>query len=143
MEPLPREITWFYVLVPALNALAFIAIMSLVREPARQRFNAIFVAGAGAAYLNGGLGLWEFVYIGIATLIAYQGLSCYRYIGLAWFFHTGWDAIHHLYASPIWPWMPTSSAGCAAFDTVIGLWLFMNAPPVITRFTRQAIDPSG
>jgi Family of unknown function (DUF6010) len=57
--------------------------MSMVTEPARQRFNAIFVAGAGAAYLNGGLGAWEFVYIGIATLIAYKGLSCYRYIGLA------------------------------------------------------------
>jgi hypothetical protein len=128
---------------PAFGTLVFIALMSVVSEPARQRFNAIFVAGAGAAYLNGGLGAWEFVYIGIATLIAYQGLSCYRYIAVAWFFHAGWDAIHHLYASPIWPWMPTSSAGCAVFDTVIGLWFFMNAPPIIKRFIRQPIDRPG
>jgi Family of unknown function (DUF6010) len=74
---------------PAFGALVFIALMSAAPEPARQRFNAIFVAGAGAAYLNGGLGAWESVYIGIATLIAYKGLSCYRHIGLAWFFHAG------------------------------------------------------
>jgi hypothetical protein len=129
---------------PVFGALVFIAVMSAVPEPARQRFNAILVAGAGAAYLNGGLGGWEFVYIGIATLIAYQGLSCCRYIGLAWFFHAGWDAIHHLYASPIWPWMPTSSAGCAVFDIVIGCWFFMNAPPVTKLFTRSPIErPDG
>jgi hypothetical protein len=129
---------------PVFGALAFIALMSVVPEPARQRFNAIFVAGAGAAYLNGGLGGWEFVNIGIATLIAYLGLSCYRYIGLAWFFHAGWDAIHHLYARAIWPWMLTSSAGCAVFDTVIGFWLLMNAPPVMKLFTRPPIDrPDG
>jgi hypothetical protein len=129
---------------PVFGALVFIALMSVVPEPVRQRFNAIFVAGAGAAYLNGGLGAWEFVYIAIATLIAYLGLSCYRYIGLAWFFHAGWDAIHHLYARPIWPWMPTSSAGCAVFDTVIGFWFFMNAPPVMKLFTRAPLDrPDG
>ena len=128
---------------PAFGALIFMALMSVVPEPARQRFNAIFVAGAGAAYLNGGLGAWEFVYIAIATLIAYKGLSSYKYIGLAWFFHAGWDAIHHVYATPIWPWMPTSSAGCAVFDVVIGLWFFMNAPSITKRFTRQPVDGSS
>jgi hypothetical protein len=129
---------------PVFGALVFIALMSVVPEPTRQRFNAIFVAGAGVAYLNGGLGGWEFVYIAIATLIAYQGLSRYRYTGLAWFFHAGWDAIHHLYASPIWPWMPTSSAGCAVFDTVIGCWFFINAPPVVKLFTPPPIErPDG
>jgi hypothetical protein len=142
-EHLDRTLNAADLIGPAFGALVFIALMSMVSEPARQRFNAILVAGAGAAYLNGGLGGWEFAYIGIATVIAYQGLSSYRYIGLAWFFHAGWDAIHHLYASPIWPWMPTSSAGCAAFDTVIGLWFFANAPPIIKRFTRQPIDRQG
>jgi hypothetical protein len=84
---------------PAFGALVFIALMSVVPEPARQRFNAIFVAGAGAAYSTADSE--GVVYIGIATLIAYQGLSRYRYIGLAWFFHAGWDVIHHLNASPI------------------------------------------
>jgi hypothetical protein len=83
---------------------------------------------AGVAYLNGGLGAWEFVYIGIATLIAYKGPSCYRYIGLAWFFHAGGCDPPSI--CEIWPSMPTSSAGCAVFDTVIGLWfLMMPRPP--------------
>ncbi|WP_230421225.1 DUF6010 family protein [Actinomadura soli] len=30
--------------------------MSLNREPHRRRFNAVFVAGAGAAYISGGAG---------------------------------------------------------------------------------------
>jgi hypothetical protein len=93
---------------PSIGGLLFILIMSFVPEPARQRFNAIFVAGAGSAYLNGGLGVWEFAYIALATALAFKGLSSYRYIGIAWLSHTIWDVMHHLYATPIWPWMPTS-----------------------------------
>ena len=33
--------------------------MSLVKEPARHTFNAIFVAGASGVYLSGGFGPWE------------------------------------------------------------------------------------
>jgi Family of unknown function (DUF6010) len=113
---------------PSIGGLLFILIMSFVPEPARQRFNAIFVAGAGSAYLNGGLGVWEFAYIALATALAFKGLSSYRYIGIAWLSHTIWDVMHHLYATPIWPWMPTSSAGCAVFDAVIALWFFFHAP---------------
>jgi len=32
---------------------------SLLREPARRQFNAIFVGGAMGAYLSGGFGPWE------------------------------------------------------------------------------------
>ena len=92
------------VLGPALNAIAFVLAMSLVREPARQQFNAILVAGAGAAYLNGGLGFWEYPFIAVATAAAYLGLRSYRWIGVAWLLHTGWDVVHHLYGNPIWPW---------------------------------------
>jgi Family of unknown function (DUF6010) len=116
---------------PSIGGLLFILIMSFVPEPARQRFNAIFVAGAGSAYLNGGLGVWEFAYIALATALAFKGLSSYRYIGIAWLSHTIWDVMHHLYATPIWPWMPTSSAGCAVFDAVIALWFFLHAPSAI------------
>jgi hypothetical protein len=112
----------------AVAALVFIALMSRVPEPARQRFNAILVAGAGAAYLNGGLGAWEFVYLAAATFVAYRGLDAYRWIGVGWLMHTGWDLVHHLVATPIWPWLPASSAGCAVFDTVIALWFFAGAP---------------
>ena len=131
------EIQWIHVLAPALNAVVFVIGMSLVREPARQRFNAIFVAGAGAAYLNGGLGLWEFPFIAVATAAAYLGLQSYRFIGIAWLLHTGWDVVHHLYATPIWPWQPLSSFGCAVFDALIALWFLAGAPSVFSLARRR------
>ena len=53
METSAHEFALMAVIGPVLNAIAFVLAMSLVREPARQHFNAILVAGAGAAYLNG------------------------------------------------------------------------------------------
>ena len=47
---------------PILVAFVFIALASLVREPHRHEFNAIMVAGAGAAYLGAGLGPWAVSY---------------------------------------------------------------------------------
>src|SRR5258706_4254085 len=47
---------------PAIGAVLFVLVMSLVKEPARQRFNAIFVAGAGGVYLSGGFGPWAVLY---------------------------------------------------------------------------------
>jgi hypothetical protein len=48
------------------------------------------IAGAGAAYLNGGFGIWEFVFTAIVTFCAYRGLRSYRFIGVGWLLHTGW-----------------------------------------------------
>ena len=138
MENVGREIQVWDALFPALQALVFIAVMSLVREPARQRFNAIFVAGAGAAYLNGGLGLWEFPFIAVATAVAYLGLSSYRFIGIAWLLHTAWDVVHHLWGNPIWPWQPLSSFGCAVLDAIIALWFLAGAPSVFALARRRA-----
>ncbi len=128
----PLDITMIVV-----AAIVFVCLVSLIREPARRRFMAIFVAGAGAVYLNGGFGIWEFVYIAIATYVAYRGLESYRYIGLAWMMHTGWDLAHHLYGETIWLFAPTSSAGCALMDTLIALWFFAGAPSVYRLFARQ------
>lgn len=113
--------------VPALAALIFIAVMSQIREPVRQRFNAILLAGAGAAYLNGGFGPWELAYVILSTPVAYRGLSSYRFIAVGWYMHACWDVAHHLYATPIWPWSPTSSVGCAVFDSIIALWFLRGA----------------
>lgn len=118
------------VIGPALQAIVFVLVMSLIREPARQRFNAIFVAGAGSAYLNGGLGLWEFAFIAVATWAAYRGLESYRWIGTAWLLHTAWDVVHHLYGNPLWHWDPMSSFGCAILDSLIALWFLAGAPSV-------------
>ena len=142
VEHVVPEIHSLDVIVPFANALLFVLIMGLVPEPARQHFNAILVAGAGSAYLNGGLGGWEFAYIPLATAVAYKGLSSYRYIGVAWLLHTGWDVMHHLYAIPIWPWQPTSSAGCAVFDAVIGIWFLSGAPSTRALLRRNAAHSS-
>jgi hypothetical protein len=111
-------------------AIAFIFLVSLLEEPTRQKFMAIFVAGAGSAYLNGGLGGWEFLFTGVATYVAYRGLESYRFIGAAWILHTVWDVVHHLYGSPIVFFMPTSSAQCAITDALIAVWFFAGAPRV-------------
>jgi hypothetical protein len=125
-------------LAPALAAVVFVFVMSLIREPARREFNAIFVAGAGAAYLNGGLGAWEFAYIAVATAAAYLGLRSHRFIGVAWLLHTAWDVIHHLYGNPIWPWQPLSSFGCAVLDALIAVWFLAGAPSVFSLGRRKA-----
>jgi hypothetical protein len=121
------------ILAPVLVALALIAIMAALPEPARRRFNAIFVAGAGAAYLSGGLGPWELVYTAAATFVAYRGLDSYRWIGVAWLMHTGWDTVHHLWADDILPFVPDSSFGCAITDALFALWFLAGAPGRTTR----------
>lgn len=138
MESVAREVHLLDALGPALGAVVFVLGMSLVREPARQRFNAIFVAGAGAAYLNGGLGLWEFAFIAVATAAAYLGLGSYRFIGAAWLLHAGWDVVHHLYGQPIWHWAPLSSFGCAVLDSLIALWFLAGAPSVYALLRERA-----
>jgi Family of unknown function (DUF6010) len=121
------------IVAPVAVALAFIALTSLLREPQRREFNAIMVAGAGAAYLGAGLGAWEFAFTAAATYVAYRGLRSYTFIGVAWLLHTGWDLIHHFYANPIVPFVAQSSLGCAICDPVIALWCFWGAPSLLRR----------
>jgi len=101
---------------------------------------AIMLAGAGAAYLNGGLGLWELVFTAVVTACAYQGLHSYRWIGFGWLLHTAWDVLHHLYGNPIVPFSATSSLGCAMCDPVIAAWCFAGAPAVSALWRRQPHD---
>ena len=121
------------VFTPIVIALVFIALTSLIREPQRRDFNAIVVAGAGAAYLGAGLGVWEFLYTSVATYLAYRGLRSYTFIGIAWLVHSGWDVMHHFYGNPIVPFVAKSSLGCAICDPVIALWCFVGAPSMFAR----------
>jgi hypothetical protein len=123
---------------PAIGAVTFVLAMSLVKEPMRRTFNAIFVAGASGVYLSGGLGPWELLYPAVATPIAYLGLTSHRFIGLAWLLHAGWDVVHHLWGNPIWPFMATSSFGCMIFDTLIAIWFVAGAPTVLPVAFRRA-----
>jgi hypothetical protein len=116
---------------PAIAAAIFVLLMSLVKEPARRSFNAIFVAGASGAYLSGGgLGFWELLYPAIVAPVAYLGLRSYRYIGVAWLMHSCWDVVHHFWGNPIWPFMPTSSFGCMIFDALIAIWFLAGVPSI-------------
>jgi Family of unknown function (DUF6010) len=116
---------------PLIIALLFMLAASLLKEPGRRQLMAILVGGAGAAYLSGGgLGMWEFVFTAVMTLVAWRGLQSYRFIGLGWILHTGWDLVHHFYGHPIIPFLPTSSLGCAITDAILALWFFANAPSV-------------
>ena len=81
------------VIGPIVVALVYISLCSLFGEPSRQNFNAIMVAGAGAAYLNGGFGIWEFAFTVAVALCAFRGLGSYNWIGAGWLLHTGWDCV--------------------------------------------------
>jgi hypothetical protein len=118
---------------PAIGSLVFVLVMDRVPEPTRRTFNAILVAGASGVYLNGGFGPWELLYPAVAIPVAFLGLRSHSYIGIAWLMHSAWDVPHHLWGNPIWPFMPTSSFGCAIFDALIAIWFLAGAPDVISR----------
>lgn len=129
------------ILAPVFVGLAYVAVCSLAPEPARQRINALMVAGAGAAYLSSGaMGLWELAFTALMTFCAYRGLTRYAWLGIGWLLHTGWDVLHHVKGAPIIPELAHSSFGCAICDPVIALWLFAGAPSVWTP--RRSASPT-
>jgi hypothetical protein len=128
------------IVAPVVIALLFIGATSMFTESHRPHFMAIMLAGAGAAYLNGGLGLWECAFAVVVTFCAYQGLHSHRFLGLGWLLHTMWDVLHHLYGNPIVPFSATSSLGCAICDPVIAAWCFADAPAVSDLWRRKRLD---
>ncbi len=118
-------------------AFIYIVLTSFIREPNRQKFSALLIAGAGAVYWSGGLGIWEFIFGGLMLWIAMRGLNNYTYIGIGWLLHTGWDILHHFYGSPIVYLEASSSAGCAVCDPFIALWYFWGAPNVLSLLRKK------
>jgi len=134
--PHPPPLQLVDIVGPAAGAIVFVILMSLVKEPARRTFNAIFLGGAAGVYLSGGLGPWELVAPLVFSIIAYQGLRSHRWIGVGWLLHASWDVVHHLYGNPIWPFMATSSFGCIVFDSLIAVWFLAGAPSVLSLRSR-------
>jgi Family of unknown function (DUF6010) len=131
------------VVAPVVVGLVYIAVVSVVPEPARQKVNAVVLAGAGAAYISGGsLGLWELAFTTVVTFCAYRGLTTYAWLGVGWLLHTAWDVVHHLRGDPIIPELQHSSFGCAICDPVIAVWMFLGAPSIY-RFRSAAGRSSG
>lgn len=125
-------------IMPVVIALIFIALASLLKEPIRQKFMALMLAGAGAVYISGGgVGIWEFPFCILLTYLAYRGLSSYPFIGFGWLLHTVWDIVHHQLGSPIIPLSATSSLGCAVCDPVIAIWCFAGAPSLFDLIRRR------
>ena len=139
MTLVPRPpITLAQTLSPLAVAAAAILLLALLREPARRRFSAILLAGAGAAYLSGGLGGWEFGFCALMSVVAYRGLGDYRFIGAGWLLHTIWDVAHHLWGHSIVPFLPMSSFGCAICDLGLAAWYFAGAPSPYPWMARKA-----
>ena len=140
----PHQLTVFQAIdaiPPVIIAALYIVASSLLKEPSRRHFNAIMIAGAGAAYLSGGgLGPWEFVFTAVVTFCAYKGLESYKFIGIGWLLHTAWDIVHHMYGHPIVPFAPLSSAGCAITDALIAIWFFADAPSVFDSYRRLTVQ---
>jgi hypothetical protein len=137
LQPRP-EITTPQWIAPFLVAGAAILMLGLLREPARRTYSAILIAGAGAAYLSGGLGAWEFVFCAAMSVVAYRGLADYRWIGAGWLMHSAWDVAHHLWGQPIIPALPLSSFGCALCDAALAAWYFACAPAIARTPRRRA-----
>jgi len=133
----PSSFTFATTIAPILVALVFIAACALLKEPSRQKFSAIFVAGAGAAYLGAGFGVAELIFCMAIVPLAYRGLTDYRAIGLAWLLHSGWDLAHDLWGNPILPFAPDSSLGCFVCDPVIAIWYLLGAPSIWQRARRS------
>jgi hypothetical protein len=130
------------IIAPVLIGLIYAAVNSLIRAEHRRPFNALMIAGAGAAYLSGGFGPWELAFTTVMTYVAYRGLTSWRWIGVGWLLHTAWDVVHYLHGRPLLPFAHSSSLGCAICDPVIALWCFAGGPstPDLLRhwFRRRA-----
>jgi len=118
-------------------AAIYMTVFSFVKEPLRQKINALIIAGAGGVYWSSGLGFYEFPLGIIMIFLAYKGLKNYKYLALGWIVHTIYDLLHHYYGNPIIPMAPSSSAGCAICDPILAIWLYFNAPSVFRLFPSR------
>lgn len=124
-------------IAPAMAACVYVLVMLMLGRSTRQKFNAVMVAGFSTIYMGGGLGPWELAYVLPATYVAYKALDSYWFIALGWIMHPASDWVHHVYGNPIWPWMPTSSLGCAIFDPIVAAWAVREG---LRRDRREAGD---
>ena len=121
---------------PALGALVFVAVMSLVAEPTRRTLNDAHPGGRERCVLE-----WRLRPVGIdlprhrhRDLVSRTTVVSVCRVG--WLVHAGWDLAHHLWGNPIWPFMPSSAFGCMIFDSVIAVW-FLAGCAVISQAPSQ------
>ena len=129
---------------PVLIGLAFVSVMSLVRDDRRRlQLNALVVAGASGTYLSGGVfGPAELVGATAVLVCAFLGRRSWTWVGVAWLLHTALDVAHASRGAELLPWAPHSSTGCAICDPVIALWCFGGGRPVDELLRRAARRPA-
>jgi hypothetical protein len=115
-----------------LAGLAFIVLVGLIPEPARQVAMALMLAFGAIVYLRHGLRGWEWVFAAAIAVCAALGFAYYIAIGIGWLIHTASDTLHHRIGRPMFARVPMSSFGCAIFDPVISVWFLFGAPALIT-----------
>lgn len=117
---------------PVLIGVGFVAVMSLVRDPAaRLRLNAAVTVGASGTYLAAGtFGPGELLACAVVFACAYRGFRSWTWVGVAWLLHTALDVAHAVRGADLLPWAPHSSLGCAICDPVIALWCFSGGRPL-------------
>ena len=131
------------IVLPIVVAGVFIGLTSLFKEPTRQKFSALFIAGAGFVYFGSSFRGWEVAYGALFLWLAYRSLTDYKFVGIGWMVHVAWDIVHHLYGKPILPYVPLSSFGCAICDTGIAIWYFLGAPSMWSLVTRKTQSQSA
>ncbi|MGL4632028.1 MAG: DUF6010 family protein [Leadbetterella sp.] len=123
------------VLSSILGGIIFIALISFIKEPYRQKIMVVMLGIAGGVYVNNGLGLGMPIAISLG-LFAFKGLNSYRFIALGWLVHTVADIFHHSKGYPMIHNDALSSFGCAIFDVIIAIWFFVNAPSIYKPFQK-------
>jgi hypothetical protein len=131
------DFTLANIVLAVILAPIFIAIMSLIKEPLRQKINAGLISVAGGAYINAGIMPFDQIFNVLLVFIAYKGLPNYKFIALGWILHTCWDIVHHFYGNPIDPKIPESTNVCAFFDVMIAIWFFFDAPSIFDFLKKK------
>ncbi len=133
--PTPIPFTTWDIFSSIIGGVIFIAFISLIKEPYRQKIMVIMLGVAGGVYVNNGLGIGMPTALAIG-FFAYKGLNSYKFIALGWLAHTAVDIVHHLKGYPLMHNDALSSFGCAIFDVIIAVWFFLNAPSIYKPFQK-------
>ena len=135
------DLTLMFVLYNIVYAIVFIAAVSLIKEPIRQKAMAIMVAMAGGLFAVPPHAEWGFMVGAVIAVCGYFGLRFYSFIGIGWLLHAAWDTVRYHNDAGIVGQPPIASLGCAIFDPMIALWFFLGAPS-IWKFARKSASDS-
>jgi hypothetical protein len=85
-SPIVPDFTFSNFMLASLLSPIFMIIVSLLKEPLRQKINAGLIAVAGGAYINAGLMPFDQLFNVLLVFIAYKGLQDYKFIALVCLF---------------------------------------------------------